>query len=415
MAQTTALQLNVAIACGGTGGHLFPGVAVAEELLRRGAIVTLMVSPKEIDQLAVKSATGMRVVTLPAVGLTKRRLWSFLKGFLHSYRAARRDFVLSRPQAVLAMGGFTSAPPILAARRCGAATFLHESNTIPGRANRWLSRIVDHAFVGFPETAPRLQARQISVTGTPVRAKFKDLSTTSCRMALGLNPERPVALVMGGSQGARGINDLVLRSLRILAGQASNWQWLHLAGAADVQTIERAYGESNLTAKVFPFCAEMELVMGAATAAVSRAGASSLAELAATRLPAVLVPFPAATDNHQFYNALAFEKTGAARMFQQGASSVDEFARCLVELMCNEEVRGKMQRAMAGWHKPNAAERIAETMLEHLSSLPSIASRISLRSIDPGPGNGASSAHRIQSVEAAFPSCLAGAQRDFSL
>src|SRR5260221_7257908 len=142
MAQTTAPQLNVAIACGGTGGHLFPGVAVAEELLRRGASATLMVSEKEIDQLAVKTTSGMRVVTLPAVGLSKGRLWGFLRGFLQSYRAACRDFSLRLPHAVLAMGGFTSAPPILAGRRCRAATFLHEFKTRPGRAHVWLFRRV---------------------------------------------------------------------------------------------------------------------------------------------------------------------------------------------------------------------------------------------------------------------------------
>jgi UDP-N-acetylglucosamine--N-acetylmuramyl-(pentapeptide) pyrophosphoryl-undecaprenol N-acetylglucosamine transferase len=115
----------VAIACGGTGGHLFPGVAVGEQLLRRGCDVTLLVSPKEVDQQAVKSATGMGVATLPAVGMTRGKLLSFVAGFWKSYRAAKKLFRERTPQAVLAMGGFTSAPPVLAGRACGAATFLH--------------------------------------------------------------------------------------------------------------------------------------------------------------------------------------------------------------------------------------------------------------------------------------------------
>ena len=135
----------VAIACGGTGGHLFPGVAVGEQLLLRGCDVTLLVSPKEVDQQAVKSATGMGVATLPAVGMTRGKLLSFVAGFWKSYRAAKTLFRGRTPQAVLAMGGFTSAPPVLAGRACGAATFLHDSNTIPGKANRWLAHFVDQA------------------------------------------------------------------------------------------------------------------------------------------------------------------------------------------------------------------------------------------------------------------------------
>jgi UDP-N-acetylglucosamine--N-acetylmuramyl-(pentapeptide) pyrophosphoryl-undecaprenol N-acetylglucosamine transferase len=396
MAQTTAPQLNVAIACGGTGGHLFPGVAVGEELLRRGASVTLMVSAKDIDQLAVQTTTGMRVVTLPAIGLSKGRLWNFLTGSFKAYREARQEFRLRPPHAVLAMGGFTSAPPILAGRRCRAATFLHESNTIPGRANRWLSRLVTHAFVGFPESAQKLPALRVSVTGTPVRAKFQGLKTAECRAALGLDPQRPVALVMGGSQGAHGINELILRALEYFVQPGPDWQWLHLSGAADAGVLEQAYQRAGLTAKVFPFCAAMELVMGASTAAVSRAGASSLAELAATRLPSVLVPFPAATDNHQFYNAQAFQKTGAARLVEQHASAASELAPVFVELMCNQEVRRSMQQAMDRWHKPKAAEQIAETMLELLSTPASTAPKLPTRPRQSEPEDGASSVRRIQ-------------------
>src|SRR5690348_15419878 len=128
----------IAIACGGTGGHLFPGLAVAEQLVKRGCAVTLLVSPKEVDQQAVKMARDAEIVTLPAVGLQNRNYFSFARSFVKSYFAARKIFRGIRPAAALAMGGFTSAPPILAARDVAAKTFLHESNTIPGKANRWL-------------------------------------------------------------------------------------------------------------------------------------------------------------------------------------------------------------------------------------------------------------------------------------
>ncbi|HZI33822.1 MAG TPA: glycosyltransferase, partial [Candidatus Binatia bacterium] len=171
---SSATRPLVAIACGGTGGHLFPGLAVAEQLTLRGCDVTLLVSPKEIDRQAVKSALERRPperrdavaaleravpgagaplasFTLPAVGLQNRNYFSFAGSFLKSFFAARKYFKQRPPAAVLAMGGFTSAPPVLAARKFGAKTFLHESNTIPGKANRFLSRFVDVAFVGFPE------------------------------------------------------------------------------------------------------------------------------------------------------------------------------------------------------------------------------------------------------------------------
>jgi UDP-N-acetylglucosamine--N-acetylmuramyl-(pentapeptide) pyrophosphoryl-undecaprenol N-acetylglucosamine transferase len=303
MTPSAANQLHMAITCGGTGGHLFPGLAVAGQLAQCGVKVTLMISPKEVDQLAVKDADKVDVVTLPAVGLTRGHAPAFVRGFMQSYRAAKNYFKQHPPQAALAMGGFTSAPPILAAKRFHAPTFLHESNTVPGRANRWLSWIVNCAFVGFPVAAQRLQNRRVVVTGTPVRSKFQRLDPVACRKALGLDPARPVALVMGGSQGASGINQLVIRSLPLLAKLGPDWQWLHLSGRAELEKLKQAYASHNLVATVHPFFLEMELVMGAATAAITRAGASSLAELAAMRLPAVLVPFPAATDDHQFHNA----------------------------------------------------------------------------------------------------------------
>jgi UDP-N-acetylglucosamine--N-acetylmuramyl-(pentapeptide) pyrophosphoryl-undecaprenol N-acetylglucosamine transferase len=197
----TSVPPRVAIACGGTGGHIFPGLAVAEQLVRRGAAITLLISPKDVDQQAVKSVFGMDVVVLPAVGWSRGGGLGFLRGFAQSFRAVRRLFRDQPPQAVLAMGGFTAAPPVFAARLDGIPAFLHESNTIPGRANRWLARFVDQAFVGFPSTVSRLHVREATVTGTPVRSEFRwgeapdepareDARPTkvgSCRTALGLD------------------------------------------------------------------------------------------------------------------------------------------------------------------------------------------------------------------------------------
>jgi UDP-N-acetylglucosamine--N-acetylmuramyl-(pentapeptide) pyrophosphoryl-undecaprenol N-acetylglucosamine transferase len=357
---------RIAIACGGTGGHLFPGFAVAERLVRNGSTVVLLVSPKEVDQQSLNQIPGAEIVTLPAVGLARGKWWAFLRGFYCSFRVAKRCFDSRPPVAALAMGGFTSAPPILAAKRCGARTFLHESNTIPGRANRWLSRIVDQAFVSFPTTAEQLHGQNIIVTGTPVRASIYPQDPGNCRAALGLEPLRPVVLVMGGSQGARAINELIVRCLPSLAGTNPDWQWLHLTGPADCEAIKAAYVSVRLTAIVRPFMSDINLALGAATVAVSRAGASSLAELAAMRLPAILVPYPNAVDNHQLFNARAFEKTGAAHLLQQKTATVEELSRQLRTLLTDLALRQKMQQALAQWDAPAAADHIAAAILKAL-------------------------------------------------
>ncbi|HXI73258.1 MAG TPA: UDP-N-acetylglucosamine--N-acetylmuramyl-(pentapeptide) pyrophosphoryl-undecaprenol N-acetylglucosamine transferase [Verrucomicrobiae bacterium] len=445
MSSTAPQSPFVAIACGGTGGHLFPGLAVAEQLQKRGCSVALLISPKDVDQQAVKSALERRaparhetenspqlaetvpgaplqVFTLPAVALQNRNYFSFLRSFWQSWRATKKIFQARPPQAVLAMGGFTSAPPVLAGNAFGAKTFLHESNTIPGRANRFLARFVDESFVGFPEAGSRLKARKITTTGTPVRPGFvaagvspavepgilpggKNLNDSvvaenldagpggrmppstagetpaaTCRVALGLDPNRPTILVMGGSQGASGLNDMVLSALPLLqergrpgrelitnmpAGRqrSQQLQFLHLTGTSDFEKVKAAYATLGIKAVVKPFLAEMDLALGAATISVSRSGASSLAEIAAMRLPSLLVPYPTAADNHQFVNALAFEKSGAAKLLEQKNSTPEKTAALLCELVENDATRAAMQSALAQWHAPKAAEQIAEIIL----------------------------------------------------
>jgi UDP-N-acetylglucosamine--N-acetylmuramyl-(pentapeptide) pyrophosphoryl-undecaprenol N-acetylglucosamine transferase len=377
----------IAIACGGTGGHLFPGLAVAGQLQKHGCDVALLISPKDVDQQSVKSVRGMEIFTLPAVALQNRNYFTFARSFWQSWRASKKIFQARPPQAVLAMGGFTSAPPVLAGNAFGAKTFLHESNTIPGRANRFLARFVDGAFVGFPEAGARLKARKVTVTGTPVRPQFSSwcgeaseepaltpqntaatargearaTKIAGCRAALGLDPNLPVVLVMGGSQGASGLNEMIMSALPLLAEK--NWQWLHLTGANDFEKVKAAYAAQKITAVVKPFLAEMDLALGAATVSVSRSGASSLAEIAAMRLPSLLVPYPAAADDHQFINALAFEKTGAAKLLEQKKTSPEKVARILSELVENNAIRTAVQSALAQWHVPKAAEQIAEIIL----------------------------------------------------
>jgi UDP-N-acetylglucosamine--N-acetylmuramyl-(pentapeptide) pyrophosphoryl-undecaprenol N-acetylglucosamine transferase len=327
----------------------------------------LLISSKEVDRQVVGASCEVEVATLPAVALDRGSGRRFLRGFWQSLRVSRELFCRQPPAAVLAMGGFTSAPPVWAGKRLGAATFLHEGNAMPGRANRWLAHVVDRAFVHFLEASGRLWHRDVQVTGMPVRTALLGVDPVACRLALGLRPERPVLLVVGGSQGARGINELVTRLLPALAAVEPELQLVHLTGPHDIGVVRQAYASYPCRAVVRPFLTEMELALGAATVAISRAGASALAEFAALRLPAVLIPYPAAADNHQFHNARAFASSGAARLLPQAGATPASLLGQVRELLHTEATRQAMKAALGRWHRPDAAERIAEAMLKVVS------------------------------------------------
>jgi UDP-N-acetylglucosamine--N-acetylmuramyl-(pentapeptide) pyrophosphoryl-undecaprenol N-acetylglucosamine transferase len=271
------------------------------------------------------------------------------------------------------MGGFTSAPPVLAVWRSGARTFIHESNSIPGRANRLLARRVDHAFVGFPGAAEQLGTAAVTVTGTPVRAQFRPQPPGQCRTMLGLDARRPVLLVVGGSQGASGLNDRMIECLPTLTSLASDLQFIHLTGASDMDKVRARYDELKRRALVQDFSPRMDLAIGAATAAVSRAGASALAELAAMRVPAVLVPLPTAADNHQLHNARAFECSGAALLLEQKNATAGTLARMICRIIGSGQPRNNMCAALANWHKPHAADEIADLILKQVAGRKSTA------------------------------------------
>ncbi|MBL9175821.1 MAG: undecaprenyldiphospho-muramoylpentapeptide beta-N-acetylglucosaminyltransferase [Verrucomicrobiales bacterium] len=352
---------RVAIACGGTGGHVFPGLAVAHALAARGIEVVLFVSPKDIDRRSLHGrAAGFRVECLPMVGLTRGNLPLFLRALWRGYRVSLGIFSEWLPDAVLGMGGFTSAGPILAGWRRGAFCCFHESNAVPGRANRWLARLADAGFVGFSSTAGRFPVRRIWVTGTPVRTEFRTANREAACAALGLDPVRPVLLVMGGSQGARGVNQLVVAAVPGLADRFPTLQFCHLTGVSDQEAVRTAYASAGVPALVQPFSDRMDQLMTAATVAVSRSGASSLAELAAVRLPAVLIPYPDATDDHQRLNAEVFASAGAARILDQVTAGPGDLVSALTDLLADPHLRDSMRDALSELDAPDAAERIAD-------------------------------------------------------
>src|ERR1051325_9501458 len=208
--------MNAVIACGGTGGHLFPGIAVAEVLQNRGHQVMLLVSEKDIDAVALSGRTNFEIEKLPTVGLPSPfspAFFGFTRRFVESLSRCRSIYRKFNPHAVLGMGGFTSTAPVLAGRLRGIATFIHESNAVPGKANRWTARFVRSVLLGFKECAPFFPKVQIEVTGTPIRTELKRLDRYQARQKLGLRHDRLTMLVMGGSQGASGINQAIIKSL----------------------------------------------------------------------------------------------------------------------------------------------------------------------------------------------------------
>ncbi|HJO09826.1 MAG TPA: undecaprenyldiphospho-muramoylpentapeptide beta-N-acetylglucosaminyltransferase [Verrucomicrobiota bacterium] len=358
----TPLTKRIVIACGGTGGHLFPGLAVGDALVARGCEVTLLVSKKEVDQTAVKSAYGMEVESLPVIGLSGNLL-RFAARFCSSLRRCRRLFRKNHPAAVLAMGGFTSAPPVVAGKLAGARIFLHEANAIPGRAVKLLAPLADEIFVQFSAAMPRVLSTDIRATGLPVRSAMEPLPKADARIALGLAEDQPVLLVMGGSQGAESINQALIDSLPSLAKALPGLQYIHLTGGS-VELVRQAYDALGLRAVILPFLTEMEYALGAADLALSRSGASSLAEFSAMELPAILIPYPTAVDDHQRLNARSFVNIGAARCFHQKQLTSNLLVRQLSELFGSPAKLESMAGAMKKWKAAQATEEVVHRIFK---------------------------------------------------
>ena len=357
------LPKRIAIACGGTGGHLFPGLAVGDTFVARGCDVTLLVSPKEVDQTAVKSAYGMEVESLPMVALSAN-LPQFAACFWSSLGQCRKLFCDRPPDAVLAMGGFTSAPPVIAGKLIGARIFLHEANAIPGRAVKLLAPLADEVFVQFPAAMPRVLSTNIRATGLPVRSALEPIEKADARTALGLADDRPVLLVMGGSQGAQSINHALVGALPRLAKVLPRLQFIHLTGTGSVESVRQAYDALGLSAVVRPFLTEMEYALGAADLAVSRSGASSLAEFSAMELPAILIPYPTAVDDHQRLNARSFVDIGAARCFHQKQLTPNLLVSQLTQLFASPASLEAMAGAMKQWKSTQATGEVVQRIFE---------------------------------------------------
>lgn len=357
------------IACGGTGGHLFPGLAVAEVLHQRGHEILLLVSEKEIDATALKAHPQFQAEKLPSVGMPSTILSPALVGFLRrcgsSYSQCRAIIKKWQPDAVLGMGGFTSTAPIIAARFKGIPCFVHESNAIPGRANKLAARFTDNVLLGFDGCRAFFPGAKCVVTGTPVRANLGSrLDRTLAMRGFGLDPAKPVLLVTGGSQGAGGINQILFRCAPFFA--SSGVQIIHLTGKNDDRLAAANYQREGIPHFVAPFHHRMEEAYSVADLVVSRAGASSLGELSRFGLPSILIPYPYATDDHQRANAQIFSTAGAAIVCSETEVVPEVFAAMVSNLLGDGTRRSQMARQALAQNPVNAAGKVAE-ILENAS------------------------------------------------
>ena len=353
------------IACGGTGGHLFPGLAVAETLHERGHEVLLFVSEKEIDTTALRDHPEFRAEKLPSIGMPSNIISpafiGFIRRFWESYSQCKKIYRKFRPSVVLGMGGFTSTAPILAARMKGLPCFVHESNTIPGRANRLASKFATSVLIGFEESRQRFPSANCINTGTPVRRNLGNpLERADAMKVFGLDPSRQTLLVTGGSQGASGINQLLFKSAPILAG--SGIQIIHLTGKNDDRLAAANYQRDDIPHYVAPFHHRMEEAYSASDLVISRAGASSLSEISKFGLPSILIPYPFATDDHQKANAEIYSKAGAAELVAEKEASPETFANLIATLLKDSDKRDKMSAIARKIAPGAAASNVADVM-----------------------------------------------------
>ncbi|MEO0453748.1 MAG: undecaprenyldiphospho-muramoylpentapeptide beta-N-acetylglucosaminyltransferase [Verrucomicrobiota bacterium] len=359
---------KVAIACGGTGGHLYPGISIAEELKAQEIEVRLYVSNKPIDQKVLSEFPYFHAVVVPVMGwpgLGPKVISFFLK-LMSGYLQALRELKKFQPDVVLGMGGFTCAPLLLVARQKGIATFLHESNAIPGKVTRQLASWVKKVFIGFENCRQHLEKNgrtECVLTGTPVRSSLKKMTKLEAAQKWELDLNSFTVAVMGGSQGARGLNRLVCRAATTINTDRP-LQWLHLAGP-DAEEVRAAYAETGVKAVVADYCHEMEAVYGMADVIISRAGAASLNEIAYFGIPSVLVPYPHAAEYHQDANAKIFSEAGAAKIVYEGdldqASTI--LADELTELL-DESRRAEMSQQAKSLSKEDSVQAIVKELTD---------------------------------------------------
>ncbi len=349
-------KLHIAIACGGTGGHIFPGLATARVLRERGHHVTLWLAGKDGEDTAVQGWEG-RIVTIPSEGFQFGAFRSVLTA-LRIVRAVFRCWRIMlrhQPDVVLAMGSYASIGPCLAARLHGIPYVLHEANAVPGRAVKLLAKKACAIAICFEETRYHLKGMNAVSAGMPLRPELKPSGLRPPASSLHL-------LVMGGSLGAHAINEMVSEAVCALAD--SRVSVTHLTGPADEKSVTDRYRAAGVNADVRAFTHDMAPLYEKSALAICRSGASTCAELGVFALPALLIPYPHAASDHQTANARALEKFGAADVVQQGAMTVEWLKGYLAEQIKDPSRLEKMRARSAARNVPLNADAILAGVVE---------------------------------------------------
>ncbi len=357
-------RIKIVIAGGGTGGHLFPGLAVAKALSAKDDVEVVFVGTSRGIEASVVDRMGYRLEILRAGAMAGRGLsgkllaaWEVVCGVAGGLRLVRH----MRPACVLGVGGYASVPMTLAAAALGVPTAIMEQNVKPGAANKLLSRFARRVLVAFEHTAGYFPGRNVVRTGTPVRGdlveRFRALR--QCREA-----GRFTVLVFGGSQGARRLNEAVVDALPRLVDLAGSIRMICQTGKADFERVRQAAEASSLEVEVLPFIDDMAGAYSKADLVVCRAGAATIAELSALGLPAVLVPYPYAAGGHQDANADALVAAGAAEKIPDAEMTGEALVRVIRRFNGEPETLAIMGARSRGLGAPDAADRVAQICLE---------------------------------------------------
>ncbi|MFQ5477627.1 MAG: undecaprenyldiphospho-muramoylpentapeptide beta-N-acetylglucosaminyltransferase [Candidatus Binatia bacterium] len=351
--------MRLAFAGGGTGGHLFPGLAVAQCARERGLAESIVFFGAErgIESRLVVPA-GFELVTQPLEAVSGRSALAALKAvgrLLGAAAAARKELVQRRCEVVIGLGGYASASAVLAARTAGIPAVLLEQNSAPGLANRALSRLAAAVCTSFEQSVVSFPRGRVRFTGNPLRPGLEELAERGARDTL---------LVFGGSAGAVSINRAVVNALAALRTEAALPPVLHQTGDRGLDDTRRAYREAGIEAEVVPFIDDMVSAYARARLVVCRAGATTVAELLAVGRPSVLVPYPHAAGDHQTRNARSLESLGAAVVIADDDRSAEGLRAELGRLLGDRETLDSMATKAAAAHRPGAAARVLEILEE---------------------------------------------------
>lgn len=359
--------MRVLIAAGGTGGHIYPGIAVAREIMRRDAQseIRFVGTARGLESKLVPQA-GFELSIIDSAGLKNVGTMARVRGLMlipRSLLAARRLIRIFRPDIVIGAGGYVSGPVVLAAALSGVPTLVMESNALPGWTNRRLARFVDKAAVSFDAALPYFGRKGV-VTGNPVRREFFEIP------ARDRSESKFSILIFGGSQGARAINEAMIAALPSLEGLRDGLRITHQTGEADFEKVRAAYADAGWTenANVRRYIDDMVSTFADSDLVICRAGATTTAELIAAGKAALMVPFPMAADDHQRKNAEALANAGAARMILQQELSGKRLAQEIATLVHDPERITGMERAARELARGDAAAAVVNLIEELVGS-----------------------------------------------